>query len=302
MIKRFQGETGRRLLTESIMSQNIVRDNKELAEQIVRHIQLLEVPEGTTIIQENATDNDLYFILVGEFRIVVNKRDVALRAAGMHVGEMALIDPKAIRCASVIAHRDSVVGKISEPNFSMLADQFPRVWRLLSIELCERLRQRNELITEPNPRPVVFIGSSTESVQVARAIQNGLRHDQMQVIVWTDAVFGASRFPIEDLEQQIKIADFSILVIGPDDKIISRNISSEGPRDNVVFELGMFMGALGRQRTFIVIPRGIDLKIPSDLLGLKLLEYYIGPENNYASALAPVCNDLRQIVSQEGVK
>lgn len=302
MIERFQGVNGRRLLLESIMSQHIVRDNSNLAEQIIRCIELKEIPKGTVLIEKNGLDNDLFFILSGKFRIVINNRDVAIRTSGIHVGEMALIDPKAVRCGSVISVQDSVVGKISEQDFSKIADKFPRLWRLLSIELCDRLRQLNEIITVPNPRPVVFIGSSKESLLIAQTIQNGLKYDDMLVKLWTDEVFGPSRFSIEELEKQIKIADFAILLIGPDDKIESREVHSHVPRDNVVFEIGMFMGALGRQRTLLIIPRGINIKIPSDLLGLKPLEYQLGPEKDYQSALGPICHGIRKVVSELKVK
>jgi predicted nucleotide-binding protein len=45
------------------------------------------------------------------------------------------------------------------------------------------------------------------------------------------------------------------------------------PRDNVIFELGLFMGALTRTRTFVLAPSQVDLKIPSDLLGVTFLRY-----------------------------
>lgn len=41
----------------------------------------------------------------------------------------------------------------------------------------------------------------------------------------------------------------------------------------MVFELGLFMGALSRDRTFVVVPHGVDLKIPTDLLGMTTLRY-----------------------------
>ena len=72
-------------------------------------------------------------------------RDVASRSAGEHVGEMALVDPEAQRSASVTAVTDSVVAGITEPEFSALADRFPRLWRRIALELASRLRDGNDV-------------------------------------------------------------------------------------------------------------------------------------------------------------
>jgi len=155
-----------------------------------------------------------------------------------------------------------VACEVAEKNFAELASGKPDLWRRLAIELADRLRQRNALVIAPNPRPHLFIGSSTESLSVARAIQLGLEHDDVTVKVWTDGVFGVSAFTIEALEDEIRSADFGVLVLSPDDKVLARGMVEEAPRDNVVFELGICMGALTRTRTFFVYPRDIDIQRP----------------------------------------
>jgi predicted nucleotide-binding protein len=95
----------------------------------------------------------------------------------------------------------------------------------------------------------------------------------VDVKLWAKGIFGASRFPIEDLEAQLRSADFALLIAAPDDRVISRGRTSDSPRDNVVFELGLFMGAISRHRSFLLIPRGVDVKIPTNLLGLTPLRY-----------------------------
>ena len=103
-----------------------------------------------------------------------------------------------------------------------------------------------------NPRPVLFVGCSTEALRIGREIQTALDHDPIIVKPWTDGIFGAGSFPLEALERELERVDFAVLVLSPDDTVISRDTANDVPRDNIVFELGFFMGALSRSRTFLL--------------------------------------------------
>lgn len=155
---------------------------------------------------------------------------------------------------------------------------------------------------ERNAIPKAFIGSSVEALTIARQIQSGLQHDPIAIKVWTDGVFRASRSTLEDLEREIQTTDFGILVLSADDKIESRGDEHMGPRDNVIFELGLLMGALGRDRTFTVHPREMKLKLPSDLLGMKPITYSLSATKDLPVAIAPVCTELREIILRLGSK
>ncbi len=302
MINRFHGIENRDRLISAIRQQTIIHDNESLAIELANQAEILQFePEGELIIQGGA-DNDIYFILAGRLSIVVNGREVAIRNSGQHVGEMALIDPSATRSASAVAIEQTVVAKISEASFHPLADKYPRVWQLIATELAKRLQQRNRLVTSKNPRPVVFIGSSKESLRIARAIRSNFDHDDFVVNLWTNRVFGPSRFPITELEKQVQESDFAVLVLGPDDEVESRNEKFDAPRDNVILELGLFIGALSYERTFMVIPRGCDIKIPTDLLGLTPLDYRLEDSDAFVSLLGPACDQLRDIIHKIGVK
>ena len=63
-------------------------------------------------------------------------------------------------------------------------------------------------------------------------------------------------------------ADFAILLLTPDDTTTSRDQQRFAPRDNVVFELGLFMGCMGRQRCFLIQEDNRELRLPTDLLGV----------------------------------
>ena len=302
MINRFRGKGSRDRLIAALRTQLIIHDNETLAVELADQAELLQLEPEDELIGQDNVDNEIYFILAGRLAVVVNGREVAIRQSGQHVGEMALIDPSARRSASVVAIEQTVVAKISEAAFRLLAEKHPEVWRLIAVELGERLRQRNRFVTSTNPRPVVFVGSSRESLDIAQAIRVDLDCTDVVVRLWADGVFGASQFPLIELEKQIQEADFAILVLGPDDEVVSRNEKFTAPRDNVIFELGLFMGALSHERTFMIIPRGRDIKIPTDLLGLTPMDYEPGDNEDIAISLGPVCEQLRRIINELGVK
>jgi CRP/FNR family transcriptional regulator, cyclic AMP receptor protein len=142
LLKFFRGPRGKSRLINALMVQLLVRD-RDLAEAIVRRAKLEEVPSGTNIIVQGSFDSDLFLILKGAFSISIDGRVVARKHAGEHVGEMAVVDPKMPRTASVIAIADSVVARIEERDFSALADRYPRLWRRIAVELAHRLRRES---------------------------------------------------------------------------------------------------------------------------------------------------------------
>ena len=72
------------------------------------------------------------------------------------------------------------------------------------------------------------------------------------------------------------------------------------PRDNVIFELGLFMGRLGRARAILMEPRAAKLKLPSDLAGLTTIPYRFEAGRDAAPLIAPACNELRDHIARLG--
>jgi CRP/FNR family transcriptional regulator, cyclic AMP receptor protein len=142
LLKSFQGADGRPRLIDALISQPLIHD-KGLAAAIERHLKLEEVCAGTKVIEQGASDTDLFLILSGTVSVTIDGRMVGRKTSGEHVGEMALVDPFTPRSASVTATSDAVVARISEPDFSALADEYPRLWRRIALELANRLRDRN---------------------------------------------------------------------------------------------------------------------------------------------------------------
>lgn len=135
MIERFEGKSGRPNLIEALRNQKIVAGNPDLAERIADMGVLVEINQGTAIIDQGAEDTDTYLIIAGAFDIVVNGRKVARRFANDHVGEMAAIQPTQRRSATVTATEKSVLCKLTEPQLSQIARQYPDVWRFIAKEL-----------------------------------------------------------------------------------------------------------------------------------------------------------------------
>lgn len=300
MLERFTGPEGRRFVLDALRDQPTIGESVNLAETICDHAQLMGFDKDSSIIEESAPDNDLYFILAGVVSIRVSGREIAVRTAGQHVGEMAVVDPGQPRSASVVTEGEVVVARVSARTFIDLAEAHPRLWRNIARGLAERLRQRNRFVSPVNPRPVLFVGCSTESLPIAQAIQSALAFDPIIVKVWIDDIFEPSGFPILSLERELSRVDFAVLLLSPDDKVVSRETTSDAPRDNIVFELGLFMGALGHLRTFLVYPYGIDIKIPTDLAGITPITYMQSPQSELPSAIAPACNQLRNSILKAG--
>ena len=116
-------------------------------------------------------------------------------------------------------------------------------------------------------KPKVFLGSSTEGLDVAKAIQSNLL-EEYEVTLWKNDVFAIGETIIEALQNTLKDYDFGIFVFTPDDKVTYREGDYYIARDNVIFELGLFVGKLGFRNTFVVHPKNIKLKFPSDLTGV----------------------------------
>jgi hypothetical protein len=142
-------------------------------------------------------------------------------------------------------------------------------------------------------KPRVFIGSSSESLATAYAVQELL--PDMEVTVWTQGIFRLSSSILDDLIEVLDNTDFGVFVFTPNDLITIREQQFQAVRDNVVFELGLFVGRLGKNRSFFIVPKDRqDIRLPSDLLGVTPAEYDSNRQDgNLLAALGPACNRIR---------
>ncbi len=151
--------------------------------------------------------------------------------------------------------------------------------------------------------PAVFIGSSVEGLDVAYALQENLEYDA-EPTAWPQGVFEPSQTTLRALTAEAGRTDFAVFAFTPDDMRTMRGGQTSIPRDNVIFEFGLFMGALGAERCFFVKPRAsTPLTLPSDLLGITPLTYDAErADGRLVAALGPATNQIRRALRQHGIK
>jgi hypothetical protein len=144
-------------------------------------------------------------------------------------------------------------------------------------------------------KPRIFLGSSGKQTKLLQAITRGLE-DVADVEPWT-TTFNPGRSTLDRLVELSQEVDFAAFVFAQDDWTATDAAPSgeAAPRDNVVFEAGLFGGALGIRRTFILHANGS--KLPSDLLGLTSVRY--DPAATAAEVRA-INQKLRQAIETEG--
>jgi hypothetical protein len=148
-------------------------------------------------------------------------------------------------------------------------------------------------------RPRLFVASSKEAERLALAVQQNLE-EYAEVTTWAQDVFRLGQNVIDELIRALRASEFGVFVFSPDDKITIRGRAQETVRDNVILELGMFIGRLGKERSFIIKPRqAAELRLPTDLLGVVTGQYDGSRLDNPRAALGPVCGQIADAIQQQ---
>jgi hypothetical protein len=136
--------------------------------------------------------------------------------------------------------------------------------------------------------------SSSEGLDIARDIQSELLRIGIQTLLWDQGDRRGMLLLslISEIETKYQ---FAIFLLTPDDEINCRGVKNKVPRDNVIMELGLWLGRAGMERTFIIQPRWTDLKLPTDLGGL-LMDPYI-PNIPPREAFGNICQSIKDHLS-----
>jgi ADP-ribose pyrophosphatase YjhB (NUDIX family) len=146
--------------------------------------------------------------------------------------------------------------------------------------------------------PRVLIGSSSEALSVAQALQAELDR-WADCTIWNQGVMALSRTVLESLVAALARSEYAVFVLNPDDLLQMRGRELAATRDNVIFEIGLAIGSLGQHRTFMIMPANSpDLRLPSDLLGLTVATYRADRrDGNLRAALGPAATRLRETIA-----
>jgi hypothetical protein len=149
-------------------------------------------------------------------------------------------------------------------------------------------------------KPRIFLGSSGKQEKLLEALTRGLE-GVAHVEPWTTS-FNPGTTALEHLLELTREVDFAAFVFAQDDWTTDSPLTSPlpgpgqaSPRDNVVFEAGLFGGVLGMRRTFILHASGS--KLPSDLLGLTTVRY---DEALTPAEMSVLNQKLRKAIENEG--
>jgi hypothetical protein len=147
-------------------------------------------------------------------------------------------------------------------------------------------------------KPRLFLGSSTQQQKLLEAVARGLQ-EIAEIQPWTTA-FTPGVSTLDRLVELSSQVDFAAFIFGLDDWTSKgtepdRTVGQASPRDNVLFEAGLFGGALGIRRTFILHAHGA--KLPTDLLGLTSIRY--DPDTTPA-IVRQINQALRKAIEAEG--
>jgi hypothetical protein len=121
----------------------------------------------------------------------------------------------------------------------------------------------------------LFIGSSLEGLPIAEKLKVKIESecgDWISPENWKEGtVFTLNKNTLDCLVKASRKFEYGILVATKDDIIESRNQVKSLPRDNVMFEMGMFLGSLGLTRAFLLAEE--DCKLPTDYNGV-IVKYF----------------------------
>jgi len=285
--EQFAGPIRKNTRIKALLNQKLVVGNKAAAIWLEQNGRLNVWPPNAEIISQGEHTSTVYFLLAGEVTIVTSGNRHKKRHLGEHVGEMAAIEAGRPRSASVVTNIPTATLELDQSKFLQFLAEFPNASIEIAKVLAMRLRERDEHFRAVNKSPQILIISASESIQVAKGLQNALISQGFNAEGWWDKTFNTSSYTLPDLVKKLSSCDFAIAIGDPVDKIVSRGTKYLSTRDNVMLEYGMAITALGLERSILLWPKqeysswrscfsrygSWNIKMPSDLIGLNIISY-----------------------------
>lgn len=185
------------------------------------------------------------------------------------------------------------IPRVHNPAHAERAVQIERLMRNLG-GYVENASSSNERISKQEIRSFIVHGHDSDSLlELKDYLQNTLGMSEPTVLRQTP---GQGKTIIEKFEREAESTEVVFVLLTPDDKIInstgSENISEKRrARQNVILELGFFLGKLGRESGRVLLLHKGPLEIPSDIAGVE----YIDIANGVMSAGEDIRRELQAL-------
>lgn len=235
--------------------------------------------------------------------LVCDGSDARVPAIAAYLG-VKLNNQQSVRFVSALASRAETLNGVTRfqsllsrfgVSESLMARRLPELGLVISSVTKHHGPSGSEAKAE---RAKLIVFCSTERLEIAEAIRRSLCRE-MIVTLWSDdQVFQAGKTPLENVQRAIDENDFVLALLGPDDKIEYRGTNATVTRDNVVIELGIAYGTLGKERTFFAQPRKLmHFRAPTNLSGPEPLRYDEDIfQINSSAAVAEIASHFRTLI------
>jgi hypothetical protein len=141
-------------------------------------------------------------------------------------------------------------------------------------------------------KPKIFIGSSGDGYPIAEHVRSILSIAG-DCLVWKDpGVWEQNKSTFDNLLRMTGYFDFGVFVATKDDLTLTKGSLVEEPRDNVILEMALFLGALGRNKAFLLVEEGV--KLPSDFNGIYMERF----NNADTSSVVKACEQYAALIAE----
>lgn len=148
MSDRFSGANRKQRLQDALADQEIVAGNFEIARDLAESAEIIELNRGQQLFARHQTRSPvMYFIISGCVKLSVEDRIIATLKAKQSLGEFPILDFSfATHQVSAEAVEPTTVAVVPGERFSVIAEQFPLLWKAIARSLAVRLDERNKLV------------------------------------------------------------------------------------------------------------------------------------------------------------
>lgn len=131
-------------------------------------------------------------------------------------------------------------------------------------------------------RPQIFIGSSKQGYSVAEKVRTNLA-GIADCVLWQDPdVWEPNRSTFDNLLRIANYFDFGVFVATSDDLTFTKDKWVIESRDNVILEMALFLGSMGRDKSFLLVEEGT--KLPSDFDGIYMPRFKANDDSTIVNA------------------